>query len=157
MKCSKNTDRILIICSIHGEFETTPSSHLSGSGCLKCGNRRQGDLKFSNTKDFIVKAQKVHGTTYNYKNFDYKRASQKIEILCPNHGTFQQTPNKHLGGRGCPKCIRSVGEKKIISVLENFGISCIEQCRIKDCKNKNPLPFDVGVIVDNKLIGLIEY
>ena len=30
--------KITVICSIHGEFETTPSTHKSGAGCTRCVN-----------------------------------------------------------------------------------------------------------------------
>ena len=31
-----NKNKVKIICSIHGEFEQLPYSHLQGHGCLKC-------------------------------------------------------------------------------------------------------------------------
>ena len=29
---------------------------------------------------------------------------QKIEIICPIHGSFFQTPTSHLSGSGCLEC-----------------------------------------------------
>ena len=29
----------------------------------------------------------------------------KIIIICPEHGEFEQIPSAHLGGQGCPKCV----------------------------------------------------
>ena len=34
----------------------------------------------------------------------YVRSNVKVCIICPEHGEFWQTPNKHLSGCGCPKC-----------------------------------------------------
>lgn len=34
----RGTDKIVINCSIHGDFEQQATSHLSGSGCPKCSN-----------------------------------------------------------------------------------------------------------------------
>jgi superfamily II DNA or RNA helicase len=95
---NSNTN-VKIICSEHGEFEQKPSNHLSGRGCSSCG----GSSK-SNTKDFIQKAKEVHGDTYNYTNVNYVKNSLKIKISCPQHGEFEQTPQSHLSGAGCPTC-----------------------------------------------------
>ncbi len=53
---------------------------------------------------FIDKASKLHNNKYTYNKTIYTRACDKSIITCPDHGNFLQTPNKHLGGRGCPKC-----------------------------------------------------
>ena len=47
--------KIKIICHIHGEFEITPNSHLSGHGCQICANNQKHSLE-----QFIEKARKVH-------------------------------------------------------------------------------------------------
>lgn len=56
------------------------------------------------TEEFIQKARAVHSERYDYSKINYTFAIIKIAIICPIHGEFQQTPNKHLCGRGCPKC-----------------------------------------------------
>lgn len=58
------------------------------------------------TKDFIEKAKKVHGDKYDYSKVNYERSTIKVCIICPEHGEFQQSPNAHLRGQGCPKCPR---------------------------------------------------
>jgi len=37
----------------------------------------------------------------------------KLIITCPEHGEFEQSPNSHLSGRGCPIC-KSSKDKIII-------------------------------------------
>lgn len=56
------------------------------------------------TDTFINKSRKVHGDKYDYSKVEYINAHTKVGILCPEHGEFWQTPNKHLSGQGCPKC-----------------------------------------------------
>ena len=56
------------------------------------------------TQEFIAKAQKIHKDTYNYDLVDYKGSATKVKIMCKIHGEFLQRANKHLNGRGCPKC-----------------------------------------------------
>lgn len=50
----------------------------------------------------------------------------------------------------------SVGERKIRGFLNKNNISFVEQYKIKDCKNKNPLPFDFKISFNNHIF-LLEY
>jgi len=104
-------ENVIITCLIHGDFEQTPNGHLSGHGCRFCA----GCYK-SNTEEFIEKARNVHGDTYNYSKVDYKTCIIDITIICPIHGEFQQTPNRHLCGAGCHAC----GYKMTIFSTEDF-------------------------------------
>lgn len=74
--------------------------------------------------EFIAKAKEVHGDKYVYERIEYKRASEKVDIVCEEHGVFKQTPNKHLMGRGCPTCADIIrADKKRDSpeeVIEKF-------------------------------------
>jgi len=56
-------------------------------------------------EEFIEKAVIKHGNKYDYSLVEYKNNSTKIKIVCPNHGVFEQTPNSHLAGSGCPSCV----------------------------------------------------
>lgn len=100
--------KIIIICPIHGDFEQIPRLHYSSNGCKKCANTYNSIIKTSNNEEFIQKAIKIHGDRYDYSNIEYIRAIKNINILCKIHGIFNQTPNSHLRGRGCPKCGGSV-------------------------------------------------
>jgi len=95
---NKSTN-IKIVCPNHGLFKQSPEVHLRGHGCPACG----GTKKLS-AKDFIKRAKKVHGNSYNYSYVDYKNNRTKVRIICPEHGEFQQTPEVHLRGHGCPAC-----------------------------------------------------
>lgn len=53
---------------------------------------------------FIEKVKKVQGDKYDYSKVVYKNSKTKVEIVCPKHGSFWQTPDKHMQGQGCPKC-----------------------------------------------------
>lgn len=60
----------------------------------------------SNTDDFIEKSHITHGCYYDYSFSVYKNNRTPVVIVCPKHGKFYQTPEKHLGGKGCYKCGR---------------------------------------------------
>ena len=56
------------------------------------------------TRDFITRSTAKHGDKYDYSLVDYMLSRTKVKIICRDHGVFEQTPNKHLQGDGCPEC-----------------------------------------------------
>ena len=92
--------KVCIVCSEHGEFWQTPSSHLGGCGCPKCKKTK----KKMTTEEYIAKAREVHGNKYDYTKVTYKGWEDKVCIICPEHGEFFQRAGGHLNGKGCPKC-----------------------------------------------------
>lgn len=54
--------------------------------------------------EFIKKSNKKHNNIYDYSLVNYKNHRTKIRIICHDHGIFEQTPNSHLRGSGCPIC-----------------------------------------------------
>lgn len=54
--------------------------------------------------EFIEKARKVHGDKYDYSKVEIEKTVDKIIIICPRHGEFEQIANSHLQGRGCAMC-----------------------------------------------------
>lgn len=59
--------------------------------------------KRKTTKEFIEEAKMVHGNKYDYSKVVYVNNNTKVEIVCPQHGSFFQRPNDHLKKNGCPK------------------------------------------------------
>ncbi len=108
-----------IICRVkdHGVFYQLPYNHYAGKGCPKCAN----NIKLTQ-QQFVDKANKVHNFAYNYKNSQYINDKTHVEIICTNanHGSFWQTPTKHVWrGDGCPKCSVAPFSKSSIEYL-NF-------------------------------------
>jgi hypothetical protein len=118
---SKSNVKLCIICSKHGEFWQTPSSHLSGGGCPKCKRDKLSIIKSSNVEKFIKKAVEVHKTfRYDYSNVMYVNNRTKIIIICPVHGKFYQSPMSHLRGSGCFECGKDIQVKKRTSNNKEF-------------------------------------
>lgn len=92
-----------ITCPIHGEFEQTPTSHLRGCGCSKCGRKIVSDLFISNKEEFIARSNIIHNNKYDYSKVVYVNSLTKVKIICPEHGVFEQIPGNH-NYNGCPKC-----------------------------------------------------
>jgi very-short-patch-repair endonuclease len=93
---------IKIVCPIHGEFTQKAHSHYLGHQCFKCA----GSEKINND-EIINQFIKKHGNKYNYKNVEYKNNKTNVEIICPDHGIFHQSPYEHKRGQGCPKCSKN--------------------------------------------------
>lgn len=149
-----NKKPVIITCPVHGDFKQKPSDHLKGKGCSLCAWDK---LRLS-SKQFIEKARKAHNDKYDYSKVLYKNSRSKVEIICPNHGSFWQIPYAHLAGTGCPICSDSKGEIFIYHYLKDNNIPFIPQYKIKDCRNKKPLPFDFAIFnEDGSLRCLIEY
>ena len=96
--------KINIICKKHGIFEQIPNSHLRGQGCTKCNNDKVSNRFKSNKEEFQNKANNIHDNFYNYSKVEYINSQTKVIITCKIHGDFEQVPNSHLHGSGCPKC-----------------------------------------------------
>ena len=109
---NKMHEKVVIICPEHGEFLQTPSKHINGQGCPKCGKSIIAKLNMLSTTEFIKKAEEVHNGFYSYPNLVYRGRGVKVEIECPKHGLFYQLPFDHLDGHGCPKCAVQVSKEE---------------------------------------------
>ena len=119
VKYINSTTKVEIICPIHGSFWQAPAKHIFGRRCPYCfGTRKR------TTEEFIQEAQKIHGNRYDYSKSIYgKNNLEPIEIICPIHGSFWQTPIHHINSKcGCPKCNRSHGEAFLANYFENNNI-----------------------------------
>lgn len=116
-----NKTKIIIICPIHGEIEITPNAHISEKrGCPKCGNTLKGANFKMSVERFIEKAQKIHGNSYSYEEVSYINNRTPVNIICPTHGIFRQTPEVHLSGHGCPECANIKRAEKNIMTTSEF-------------------------------------
>ncbi|MCE5388267.1 MAG: hypothetical protein K0041_06775 [Acidithiobacillus sp.] len=112
---------VTIICPVHGPFSMSPGNHLMGQGCAKCSGKAKPELD-----DLITRFKEVHGGKYDYSKVRYENANTKVQIVCPEHGVFEQIPGHHLNGCGCPRCSIekrvSVGENEVADYLESLGM-----------------------------------
>ena len=114
-----NHAKVPIICPVHGPFQQYPINHLRGHGCKSCVG-----LERLTTKEFINRAQKVHGHKFDYSKTIYINAETNVIIICPVHGKFAQMAYNHLTGRGCLKCAlhekKSKGEKELCDFIKSI-------------------------------------
>lgn len=99
-KYVNSKSKVIITCLEHGDFEQRPELHLYGRGCSKCSKNCK-----RNTFSFIKEANKIHDFKYDYSKVEYINAKEKVIIICPEHGEFEQVAHSHLMGmEGCSKC-----------------------------------------------------
>jgi len=72
------------------------------------------------TEEFIQEAKKVHANRYDYTEVIYRNSQSKIDIICPDHGSFSQTPDAHKAGSGCPKCGKARRSKRASKTTDEF-------------------------------------
>ena len=108
-----SSTKVCITCKKHGDFYMTPSNHLTGQKCPKCSGK---GFFF---EEILNKAKNVHGDKYDYSKVHYKTLKDKVTIICPIHGEFQQSLKKHINLKhGCPKCGAKERGKKKLNNLE---------------------------------------
>ena len=101
----RNNTPVTITCRLHGDFTQLPTNHLlNGTGCNEC---RSITLSYT-TESYIKKASLVHDNKYNYSQTVFSGGSNKISIICPEHGEFFKEASDHLRGRGCNNCSGNV-------------------------------------------------
>lgn len=110
---TKSCNKVLITCKIHGDFEQYPSDHMNGRGCQQCARELTLQKTRGTQEDFIERAKALHGDLYDYSKVKYVNSTTKVDIVCPEHGVFQQDPAMHLAGTKCPKCSRISAAEKL--------------------------------------------
>jgi very-short-patch-repair endonuclease/uncharacterized C2H2 Zn-finger protein len=101
------------------------------------------------TKEFIHKASLIHGDKYDYSKVQYKKAIEKVIIICKTHDEFPQQANLHLMGSGCVECFREGNPLLQRSNKEEF---------IKKAKKKHGDKYDyskVDYTTSNKKVIII--
>ena len=99
--------KVCILCPTHGNFMQSPSHHLMGRGCPMCRDEMNSIRSRRSAESFIEKAKEIHPGCYLYGAVKYQGNKRKVQILCPIHGYFWQTPDHHLNGSGCPSCTKN--------------------------------------------------
>lgn len=81
--------------------------------------------KLSNL-DFIEKCNSLHNYKYDYSKTKYVNTRTKIVVICPQHGEFEITPDRHSGKQkqGCADCaldkhkLTSLSDDRILKMSE---------------------------------------
>ena len=130
---------VTIICPIHGEFEQQPHVHLMGCGCKECGKNIISQKNKTSFEEFVKRANNIHNNKFIYPIQEINNQHDKIKIICPIHGEFEQEIQSHLQGCGCSKCSNKIKKTTEIFIKEarkihgdKYDYSKVDYKTIKD-------------------------
>lgn len=137
----KTTDKVKIICPIHGVFTQCLNTHKQGSGCPSCGSLIKKQKLMKGREYFIAAANKMHKNLYDYRLLpsDVKRHDYVI-LVCPYHGQFNQLLHGHLHGYGCKLCANENN-----GMLNTTDINV----KIKQARKKHGAKYNYSLIEPN--------
>ena len=128
-------EKVTVTCPVHGDWDIRPFAHKNGQGCMKCRGYCGGN---KNTNESITKkAKAVHGDRYDYSKMKFESILKKIEIVCPDHGSFW--PGEVVRGlrhaqaacwpRDCREAWRSLRRIPTVTLRPYRTASPFLQCR----------------------------
>jgi len=121
-----NHTKIKITCVKHGIFMQSPRDHIVGNACKQCSLEKSSTIQRMSMNEFLQKASKAHGQKYNYSLVQFTNGKNKIKIICPKHGLFEQKLSLHIFGSGCPSCGIEHRSQTHLSSTEEFIKSSIK-------------------------------
>ena len=96
--------KVLITCPIHGDFEQTPSSHLSGRGCPKC-KRSNGEILVAKVLQDLnleyieqYKIPVINEIFTNRKEIKIDFYIPKLKLAIEYNGIQHYIPQNYFGG-----------------------------------------------------------
>lgn len=99
-------EKVCITCFEHGDFWQSPSGHLHGQGCPKCGKLNRIKKRTFTKETFLKKFKDLYGDTYDY-DFSEFDVNKTIKIFCKKHQCwFTQNVWHHLNGHRCKLCAK---------------------------------------------------
>lgn len=129
-------------------YEAIAGNVVHGSGCPICHGMKD-------TERFKKELERKYPSEYTVLG-DYINNKTPIMIRHKCGHEWSVIPKNVLRAKCCPKCILSKGETFINDYLATKNILFERQYKFDDCRNKNPLPFDFAVFINDEL-KLIEF
>lgn len=118
-------------CKKCGTVRITNACNIKRFGCKKCSIKHRPQCTAKTNSQFIKECNKIHGNYYDYSKCNYIQNKQKIIVICPHHGEFSISPNKHLySGQGCPICSGSNLEVIVNNILLQSNLDFNKQVYI---------------------------
>lgn len=114
------------------------------SSCAICQKRSEGVKRRKSTEEFIRQCTLLFSDLKGYCKYDYSgtvyvKATEKVSIICKEHGPFSIIARDHCNSaKGCPVCSfrLSKAELDLEAFLINEGLQTIRSYRPKWLKGK---------------------
>jgi hypothetical protein len=146
-----NAQKLDVMCP-EGHITQTDLSHFTGGKrCHFC----KGGVVY--TYEFVKNTIESE-PGYKLISYAYTNVFTPIKIQCSEGHIYETHFTYWQQGFRCTVCSESSGEIRVKGYLDNNKYKYIYQYKFDDCKNKQVLPFDFGILDENgKLLFLIEY
>lgn len=117
-------------CTIHEEYylQEWNSHRLGMSGCTLCHNNRVSTSKTKYSMNMIMKECLLKKWDIPQKGQKYITTKTKYIFICPTHGEYKQTWEKHKDGQGCPKCKYIKASNTKTKTHKYYYKECIDKC-----------------------------
>lgn len=101
--------RYEFVCKIHNiAFRQKGSDALSGKcGCSLCKSERSSKRQMKSQEQWLEESTLFHKGKFDYSLVNYAGNKNRVQIICPTHGVFEQIAQQHLQ-HGCDKCARDL-------------------------------------------------
>jgi len=113
---NNHTSKVIIVCSIHGEFKQAINTHLQNHGCKKCGIIQRAEKRKYSLDNIISRCKNKYSDRYDYSLIkEYNGINSKVNIICNTcEIIFKHSLNLHLNSNkeGCPNCKLNRGWKR---------------------------------------------
>ncbi len=150
MDYSNIHSKVKILCRLHGVFDQTPASHSNGNGCPVCSRIQNATLRIKSITDLLNDFRRIHRDKYDYTLVNYLNARTKVKITCQIHGVFEQTPDNHLRGKGCPTCNHGWSTERVIQFInsiDNHDLLHMDAIELQMIINQGKLPDALNALV----------
>lgn len=135
-------------CPKHGEQRSYWTNVQKGKGCRKCASikfRQQYNL---GTDEFVNRSNAIHNNSYDYSLVEYKSLKEKVKIICKTHGVFEQSPDNHINGHGCPICKISNIHNTVLQYLDSINVNYVVNDRILI------KPLEIDIYIPHHKLGI---
>lgn len=84
---------VTIVCKKHGDFLQRPSDHLSGAGCVKCGDELRGKLQQLPSSVWLERLKQYPNIKVGNTQ-ELTGSNKAVNLICVLHGKFTTTLNR---------------------------------------------------------------
>ena len=169
------SDKVVFLCSIHGEYSQRIDAHMNTStflpkqGCPICGRSKQVKNRKVNEASNRKYPEWFINELANEEDKERARlgtivVSESLEFICPKHGIYKQNVSNHIilstkePRCKCPTCMRQVScyEEEIYDYLISLGVTVEKRNRTVIRNPDSGRPFELDLYIPEKKIA-IEY
>lgn len=126
-----------------------PMDLIRRNGCPTCGIINRANKKRKSQEQFEKDLFNYNPNIKVIGKYTGTHKPIKCKCLIDDYEWESYASNLLNGTAGCPKCNNSIGENNIINFMEKYNIKYETQYKFEDCKDIQPLKFDVYDLDNN--------